>query len=139
MAVKGEVDYIRGIFCIILLVLWSSQVLTLWVCIPGFAFIHRIEGSFVFNNKLQKTSDMVKAPPWLLIVMSPGNLTFNCVDFNKMSMEHAFYCNSVAGLYARASLIIKAICFAQISSFIVDELRESVGERMFSRLKQNAK
>ncbi len=58
--------------------------------------------------------------------MSPGNLTFNCVDFNKMSIERAFYCNSVAGLNARASLIIKVICLAQVSSFIVDELRESV-------------
>ena len=25
------------------------------------------------------------------IVMSPGNLTFNCEDFNKMSVERAFY------------------------------------------------
>ncbi len=63
--------------------------------------------------------------------MSPGNLRFNCVDFNKMSIEHAFYCNSVAGLNQRASLIIKVICFAQISSVIVDELRGSGGERMF--------
>ena len=38
-----------------------------------------------------------------------------------------------------ASLIIKVICFAHISSVIIGELRESVEERMFSRLKQNAK
>ena len=69
--------------------------------------------------------------------MSPGNLTFNCLDFNKMSIERAFYCNSVAGLLARASLTIKVICFAQISSVIVDELKGSVEERMFSRLKHN--
>ena len=64
--------------------------------------------------------------------MSPGNLTFNCVDFNKMPMERAFYCHSVSGLNLRASFIIKVICFAQISSFMVDELGKSVEGRMFS-------
>ncbi len=42
--------------------------------------------------------------------MSPGNLTFYCVKYNEMSIERAFYCNPVAGLYARASLTIKVIC-----------------------------
>ncbi len=35
------------------------------------------------------------------IVMSPGKLTFNCVDLNKMSIERAFYCNSVPGLFCK--------------------------------------
>ena len=54
--------------------------------------------------------------------MSPGNLTFNCVDFNKMSIERTFYCNHVAGLNLRASLIIKVISFAQMASVLVNEL-----------------
>ncbi len=60
--------------------------------------------------------------------MSPGNLTFNCVDFNKMSIERAFYCNSVAGLNLRAGLTIKVISFAQMSSVLVNELRWSLEE-----------
>ena len=55
--------------------------------------------------------------------MSPGNLTFNCVDFNKMSIERAFYCNSVSGLNPWTSFIIKVISFAQMTSVLVDELR----------------
>ncbi len=55
--------------------------------------------------------------------MSPGNLTFNCVDFNKMSSERAFYCNPVAGLNLRASLIIKVISLTQVASVLVRELR----------------
>ena len=49
-----------------------------------------------------------------------------------MSIERVFYCNSVTGLHARASLTIKVICSAQISSVIIDELRESVHEKMLS-------
>ena len=75
-------------------------------------------GSYEVKSKVKDLTQ-------LLIVRSPGNLTFNCT----MSIECAFYCNYVPGLYARASLIIKVICFAQISSFIVDELRESLEGR----------
>ena len=55
--------------------------------------------------------------------MSPGKLTFNCVDFNKISIEHVFYCNSVALLNLCASLIMKVISFAQMASVLVNELR----------------
>ena len=55
--------------------------------------------------------------------MSPGNFTFNCVDFNKMSIEHTFYCIPVAGLNLRANLIIKVISFAHVASVLVNELR----------------
>ncbi len=58
--------------------------------------------------------------------MSPGNLIFNCVDFNKMSIELAFYhvyCNSGSGLNPWTSFIIKVISFAQMTSVLVDELR----------------
>ncbi len=55
--------------------------------------------------------------------MSSGNLTFNCVDFNKMTIERTFYCNPVAGLNLRARLIIKVITFAQMAPVLVNELR----------------
>ena len=49
-----------------------------------------------------------------------GLLIVNCVKYNEMSNECAFYCNSVAGLNARASLTIKVIC-CELSISVKDE------------------
>ncbi len=45
--------------------------------------------------------------PFSKFSMSPGNLTFNCVDFNKMSIENTFYGDPVEGLNSWSSLTIK--------------------------------
>ena len=53
--------------------------------------------------------------------MSDSNrlgLTFNCVDFNQMSIECTFYCDSVEGLNLWSSLTIKLISFAQRHQFL---------------------
>ncbi len=50
--------------------------------------------------------------------MSQGDLTFNCVDFNEMSIKSKFYCDSVEGLYPWSSLTIKVISFGQRHQFL---------------------
>ncbi len=66
-------------------------------------------------------------------MMSPRNLTFNCENFNKMSIEHASSCYLVAGLNAQASLIINVICFDQMAAVMNSELRRSWWGAIYTR------